>query len=172
MPQAVDQFAWERWVCKLSVGLKPIPRKKLSAERLVGAIIQALGQEMRQAPNLLGEKIRRENGVETAARIIAACFEQESVAQTVSGACALPPALTNWADCAVVERKGCISKLTANKQHAQHSSCAAQVSERYPHMPTQVDPPGSQRRAPRSNVDRADGPEQQVFSPGSPGDEL
>jgi len=80
VPHAVDQFAWGRRVHELGVGPKPVPRKKLSAGRLAGAITQALEREMKQAANLLGENIRRENGAETAARSIAACLEQESVA--------------------------------------------------------------------------------------------
>ncbi len=77
VPHAVDQFAWGRRVCELGVGPQPIPKKKLSVERLAGAVTQALAQEMRQAANRLGEKIRSENGAETAAGVIAACLKQE-----------------------------------------------------------------------------------------------
>lgn len=79
VPHAVDQFAWGRRVCELGVGPPPIPKKKLSAARLAGAITQASQPEIKRAANRLGEKIRSENGVEVAVRVVAACLEQESV---------------------------------------------------------------------------------------------
>jgi len=80
VPHAVDQFAWGRRVHELGVGPKPVPRKKLSAGRLAGAITQALEQERRQAANRLGENIRRENGAEAAVAVVSACLEREPVA--------------------------------------------------------------------------------------------
>lgn len=81
VPHAVDQFAWGRRVSELGVGPKPVPRKKLSVEGLAEAVTQALQQETRHKASVLGEKIRRENGAEAAAKIIMSCLAQPQFKQ-------------------------------------------------------------------------------------------
>jgi sterol 3beta-glucosyltransferase len=59
------------------VGPKPIPRKKLSVERLAAAIRQAVeGEAMRQNAAELGKKIRSEDGVGNAVRLISQLLEE------------------------------------------------------------------------------------------------
>jgi sterol 3beta-glucosyltransferase len=70
IPFSNDQFAWGRRVYELGVGPQPIPRKKLTVEKLASAIRQALSAEMVDAAQALGEKIRAENGAERTAGVI------------------------------------------------------------------------------------------------------
>jgi sterol 3beta-glucosyltransferase len=65
-----DTLAWGRRVFELGVSPRAIPRKKLSAEALAGAISAARSESMRKAAAELGGKIRQENGAEDAAREI------------------------------------------------------------------------------------------------------
>lgn len=76
IPHANDQFAWGRRVWELGVGPKPIPRTQLSAENLSAAITDALTEDVKQAAKLLGEKIQREKGAQTAAKVIVRCLTQ------------------------------------------------------------------------------------------------
>ena len=70
-PFIADQFGWGRIVSELGVGPKAIPIKKLTAERLAAAILTALAdQNMRTRAAALGEKIRKEDGVGEAVRLI------------------------------------------------------------------------------------------------------
>ncbi|MCX5971726.1 MAG: glycosyltransferase [Coprothermobacterota bacterium] len=80
IPHSNDQFAWGRRVHELGVGSKPIPRKKLTAEKLSDAIKFVLTNEVKAAANDLGGKIQSENGAETAAKIIIDCLEQKGPA--------------------------------------------------------------------------------------------
>lgn len=70
IPHGLDQPAWARRAHELGVGAKPIPRKKLTAEKLAEAIQFVLKSEIREQARALGEKIRAENGAEKAAKII------------------------------------------------------------------------------------------------------
>jgi sterol 3beta-glucosyltransferase len=66
-----DQFFWGWQVYRLGAGPKPIPRKKLSVEKLASAIQQAVNDKsIQQSAARLGENIRSENGVEKAVRLI------------------------------------------------------------------------------------------------------
>ena len=66
-----DQPFWGQHVADLGVGTKPIPRKKLTAERLANAIQEAVTNErMRQRAADLGKQIQAENGIKSAAGII------------------------------------------------------------------------------------------------------
>jgi UDP:flavonoid glycosyltransferase YjiC (YdhE family) len=66
-----DQPFWGQRIADLGVGVKPIPRKKLTAERLAHAIQEAItNEEMRQRAAKLGEQIQAENGIESAVHII------------------------------------------------------------------------------------------------------
>jgi sterol 3beta-glucosyltransferase len=69
IPHGLDQPAWARRVRELGVGTS-LPQKKLTAEKLAGAIAFVLKSEVREAAKALGEKIQAENGAEKAARII------------------------------------------------------------------------------------------------------
>ena len=66
-----DQFFWGQRVADLGVGPEPIPRKKLTLERLTQAIQQAVTeQNMRQRASDLGAKIQAEDGVAKAIAVI------------------------------------------------------------------------------------------------------
>ena len=66
-----DQAFWAERVRALGVGPEPIPRRKLTAERLAGAIRQAVTDEaLRRRAVELGATIRAEDGVGRAAAII------------------------------------------------------------------------------------------------------
>jgi len=71
VPFVFDQFYWGERIAQLGVGPKPIPYRKLSIERLREAIQFGVGNaQIRQNAAALGERIRAENGVEQALRII------------------------------------------------------------------------------------------------------
>ena len=70
IPFSNDQFAWGRRVFELGVGPQPVPRKKLTAEKLAGAITSGLSSSVRAGARDLGVKIQAENGAMTATRII------------------------------------------------------------------------------------------------------
>ena len=74
VPHSNDQFAWDRRVWELGVGVKPIPRKKLTVEALSEAINMALFEQIRGAAREMGQKIQAEDGAGTAARVILDCF--------------------------------------------------------------------------------------------------
>jgi UDP:flavonoid glycosyltransferase YjiC (YdhE family) len=66
-----DQPFWGRRVAELGVGPEPIPRKKLTVERLAQAIRRAVTDEtMRQRAAVLGAKIQAEDGVARAVEIV------------------------------------------------------------------------------------------------------
>ena len=66
-----DQPFWGWRIAELGVGPAPIPRKKLTVERLAGAIQTAVtDEEMRQRADRLGSQIRSEDGIAGAVRII------------------------------------------------------------------------------------------------------
>ncbi len=65
-----DQPFWGQRIADLGVGSKPIPRKKLTAERLANAIREVLtNQDMRQRAAKLGKQIQTENGIASAVKI-------------------------------------------------------------------------------------------------------
>jgi sterol 3beta-glucosyltransferase len=71
VPTFGDQFFWGWRVHELGAGPKPIPRKKLTAVSLTGAIQQTINSEtIENKARLLGQRIRAENGVEKAVRMI------------------------------------------------------------------------------------------------------
>ena len=66
-----DQPFWGRRVAELGVGPEPIPRKKLTAERLAQAIQSAVSdQTMRQRAANLGAKIQSEDGIARAVAVV------------------------------------------------------------------------------------------------------
>jgi UDP:flavonoid glycosyltransferase YjiC (YdhE family) len=71
VPFFADQPFWGQRVADLGVGPAPIPRKKLTADRLAQAIQQAVQDSaMQQRASSLGEKIRAENGIARAVALI------------------------------------------------------------------------------------------------------
>jgi sterol 3beta-glucosyltransferase len=72
-----DQPFWGWAVHKAGVGPKPIPQRKLTAERLAEAVTVAVGdQGMRRCAAELGEKICAEDGVARAVEIIGKVLAQ------------------------------------------------------------------------------------------------
>jgi UDP:flavonoid glycosyltransferase YjiC (YdhE family) len=70
VPFTVDQPFWAQRVYALGAGVKPIPRKQLTAERLAAAITQAVeDQELRTRAAALGECIRAEKGIDRAVEV-------------------------------------------------------------------------------------------------------
>ncbi len=66
-----DQPFWAQRVYRLGVGPRPIPRRRLTVERLSEAIrVTITDVEMRQSAARLGERIRKENGVARAVEMI------------------------------------------------------------------------------------------------------
>lgn len=66
-----DQPFWGRRVAELGVGPNPIPRSKLTSERLAQALERVhADSDMRQRAAILGEKIRAEDGIARAAEVI------------------------------------------------------------------------------------------------------
>lgn len=71
IPSISDQMFWGRRVRDLGVGPAPIPRSRLSAERLAAAIGAASGDgEMGRRAAALGERLRAEDGVARAVDIV------------------------------------------------------------------------------------------------------
>jgi sterol 3beta-glucosyltransferase len=71
VPHLMDQSFWGQRVFDLGVGPRPIPRKRISAERLAQAILTAVNDSaMRQRAAALGEKIRAEDGVARAVELV------------------------------------------------------------------------------------------------------
>jgi sterol 3beta-glucosyltransferase len=70
-PFTSDQPFWARRVYDLRAGPEPIPASRLSAKSLAGAIVEAVeDEEMRRRAQQLGERIRAEDGVGEAVRLL------------------------------------------------------------------------------------------------------
>ena len=71
VPHNGDQPYWGRRVVELGVGTAPIPRKKLTADKLAAAIAEATtNQAMQQRASELGKKMAVEDGVGEAVKFI------------------------------------------------------------------------------------------------------
>jgi len=71
IPHMGDQPYWGTRIHQLGVGPRPIPRTKLTVENLASAIREATDDpEMRRRATALGAKIRSEDGLSTASRLI------------------------------------------------------------------------------------------------------
>jgi UDP:flavonoid glycosyltransferase YjiC (YdhE family) len=70
IPHIIDQFIWGQKVAELGVGPQPIPRAKLKPQVMSEALVQMKSPEMRAKAAALGEKIRQEDGVGVAVRLI------------------------------------------------------------------------------------------------------
>lgn len=85
VPFMADQPFWGYQAAKLGVSPKPIPRKKLTANKLAGAIIKAVSDnDMRQNAAALGQNLRQEDGVGEAVRIISELLEGDDPRLTVN----------------------------------------------------------------------------------------
>lgn len=72
-----DQPFWGKQVYKLGAGPRPIPHKRLDANRLGQAIQAAISDNtMRQRAEALGEKIRAEEGVAQAVEVVKRYIQQ------------------------------------------------------------------------------------------------
>jgi sterol 3beta-glucosyltransferase len=66
-PFVADQPFWGQRVAALAAGPPPIPRGKLTADKLATAIRQAVSDtQMQKRASELGEKIRAEDGIANA----------------------------------------------------------------------------------------------------------
>jgi UDP:flavonoid glycosyltransferase YjiC (YdhE family) len=84
VPFSGDQFFWGKRVFTLGVGPRPLPRKRLTAERLAEALrTVATDSSLRERAAALGEQIRAEDGVGRAVRLI----EDAVPAPGVNGKC-------------------------------------------------------------------------------------
>jgi sterol 3beta-glucosyltransferase len=71
IPHMMDQPFWGQRVADLGVGPQPIPRNKLTLDRLAVAISQAVNDhQIRQRAVALGECIRAEDGIGQAVKVI------------------------------------------------------------------------------------------------------
>jgi sterol 3beta-glucosyltransferase len=71
VPFAMDQPFWGQRVASLAVGPEPIPRKALTSDRLEAALSACLNdQKMRERSASLGERLKSEDGVANAVKII------------------------------------------------------------------------------------------------------
>jgi sterol 3beta-glucosyltransferase len=76
-PFIADQPFWGKVVHELGVGPEPIPQKQLDATTLASAITTTLNNpEMKQRAALLGEKIRAEDGVGCAIKVLEDIYSQ------------------------------------------------------------------------------------------------
>lgn len=75
IPHSADQPAWGRRVYELGVGAEPIPSKKLTSQKLAEAINFVSDEKVIENAAKLGEKLRTENGVDNAVKIINAFFQ-------------------------------------------------------------------------------------------------
>lgn len=70
VPFMADQPFWARRVHAIGVGPKPVLVKKLSVENLTQAMLEAKASIIRERAQLLGQKIRSEDGVSRAIKLI------------------------------------------------------------------------------------------------------
>jgi sterol 3beta-glucosyltransferase len=84
VPVFADQPFWAGRVFDLGAGPRPIPARRLTAERLATAIQLANGNSIRDRAARLGEQIRKENGVARAVDATHACLGAAARAQYVS----------------------------------------------------------------------------------------
>jgi sterol 3beta-glucosyltransferase len=80
IPFGGDQPFWGHHVHALGVGPKPIPQRQLSAEKLADAIRESVNDPQMQAKSAaLGQKIRAEDGVTNAVRVIETIAKSQNV---------------------------------------------------------------------------------------------
>lgn len=74
IPFSNDQFAWAHRAYDMRVGSYPIPKRKLTADRLADAIRFTASEAIKSEAAKLGEKIATESGAIDCARVIADCM--------------------------------------------------------------------------------------------------
>ena len=72
VPFGNDQFAWGQRVHELGVGTAPVAHKQLSVERLATALRATQQPQIISAARVMGERIRAEEGLQTAVSLVAA----------------------------------------------------------------------------------------------------
>lgn len=71
VPHLADQFFWAAHLARRGLGAAPVPRRKLSAERLVDALAEVLGDaQVHRRLAELQSAMRGEQGVDRAVRVI------------------------------------------------------------------------------------------------------
>lgn len=81
-PFVGDQPGWARLTVELGVGARPVPRRRLTAERLARSIDEAVSNPtMRDNAARLGERLMAEDGVATAVDLIEATLRGEGRAR-------------------------------------------------------------------------------------------
>lgn len=80
VPFTSDQPFWARRVHALGAGPEPIPARKLSADRLAAAIVEAVNDaDMRRRAREIGERLRAEDGVRKAVQLVQAHVESVTI---------------------------------------------------------------------------------------------
>ena len=75
IPHIADQFYWGQQIHELGVGPEPIRRARLDTNGLVASLDDLVrNKKLHVTASILGEKIRSENGVENAVRLIEETF--------------------------------------------------------------------------------------------------
>ena len=96
VPHNADQFTWARRLAELRVSPPPIPRRKLSRERLEPALIGATTSDvLRERAQALAARIREEDGVAAAVAVFERRFG--SARHNGSSARGRPPVLAGGA---------------------------------------------------------------------------
>ena len=78
VPFALDQFAWAARSYELGVGSRPLPFKKLTAERLSEAILFATRPGVAERARALGERISAEHGARDCALVVARAMKTKA----------------------------------------------------------------------------------------------
>jgi UDP:flavonoid glycosyltransferase YjiC (YdhE family) len=75
IPHIADQFYWGQRVYELGIGPKPIRRVNLEINGLTESLSELVGNDnLQKSASKLGEKIRSENGIENAVKLIEETF--------------------------------------------------------------------------------------------------
>jgi len=79
VPYLIDQFAWARRIHSLRVAVPPIPRKRLTTQRLAQAIAQASADcELRMNASELADSLRKEDGLKRTVEAIVHAIQGNS----------------------------------------------------------------------------------------------
>jgi sterol 3beta-glucosyltransferase len=74
IPHNADQPAWGKRIYELGIGPKPIKKTNISVTNLTAAIQYALLTNIIENANQLGKKLRQENGIDIAVKVIEKSF--------------------------------------------------------------------------------------------------
>jgi UDP:flavonoid glycosyltransferase YjiC (YdhE family) len=82
VPFVFDQYYWGDRIARLGVGPEPIRHTQLTVERLRAAIDLGVNDSrMRQRAGELGQKIRAENGIDSASQVIEKIIQTRNLAE-------------------------------------------------------------------------------------------